>query len=201
MVLCDNGEKVRVENYGYEGMFLKSDLTWQCRLTEKPYCSGNFLTPKICAWACLHLGKFGLNFGLNIHSWACPGEAKCIKTSQICDGIPDCSHGQDEDEMLCTEDFCKNGFITYDNNEFNYTTKSYNTDPSKIIQYYIFSDYRYPYFPEIHMDGYRKIYATDGDGKVNIASLQNLEMPKCRNSTKCLRRNRDDEDADKLIEC
>ena len=185
---------------------MKSDITRQCREIEKPYCSGkNFLTPKTCAWACLHY-----NGGVNNHAWACPGEAKCIKTNQICDGIPDCSYGQDEDELLCTEDFCKNGFVTYDNNEFNYTTKSYNTDPTKIIQYHIFSDYRYPYFPENHMDDYRKIYATDTDGKVNIASLQNLEMPKCKKSTKCLRResydrssmrNIKDEDADKLIEC
>ena len=114
-------------------MYLKLDMTWQCRFSEKPFCPGNFLNPKTCAWGCLHYDT-----GINIQTWACPDEAKCIKTSQICDGTPDCSYGQDEDEMLCTEDFCKNGFVTYDNNQFNYTTNSYNTDPTKIIQYYIF---------------------------------------------------------------
>ena len=84
-------------------------------------------------------------------AWPCPGEPKCIGRHQICDGVRHCSNGQDEDKNLCTEDFCKNGFVSYDANQLNYTRSSdeypstegasgYYTDLSKMRYDHIFND-------------------------------------------------------------
>ena len=40
--------------------------------------------------------------------WKCPGENKCIKLSELCDGKNDCMEGGDESPNLCTKEFCKN---------------------------------------------------------------------------------------------
>ena len=79
-------------------------------------------------------------------SWPCPGEAKCIGRNQICDGVSDCSNGQDEDENLCTRDFCNNGFVSYDSNQINISSKPYRwfTDLGEMTQDYLFTPYRTP---------------------------------------------------------
>jgi len=42
------------------------------------------------------------------YSRKCPNEQKCIRTSWICDGIEDCSNGEDEhkDCLKCTNGWC-----------------------------------------------------------------------------------------------
>ena len=69
-------------------------------------CSDNSeITIETCAWAC--------NYNEILPTdWACPGEPKCIGRDQICDGNTDCANGQDEDTELCTESFCRDGFIS-----------------------------------------------------------------------------------------
>ena len=122
----------------------------------QPFCADHSdVTPKTCAWACLHYSSFlGSNWvkekgkwviGNKLRgsmAWPCPGEAKCIGRHQICDGVRDCGNGQDEDKNLCTEDFCKNGFVSYDANHLNYTRKpeEYLTDLSKMRFDHIFSN-------------------------------------------------------------
>ena len=187
-------------------MFLRNKISQRCRQKEEPYCPDKSdVTAETCAWACLHFTS--TVEGSASRAWPCPGQAKCIARHQICDGIPDCDKGQDEDINLCTEDFCKNGFVSYDRNHINYTSShdelhhyKYLTDVTEMGHDYIFLDYRYPNFPSNHMNEYRNKYAMAG-GKVITSSLQNLEMPKCKNSTKCLRRNSYDEDSKVWIDC
>ena len=38
--------------------------------------------------------------------WKCPGETRCLKASRVCDGKQDCQDGGDENNNLCTNDFC-----------------------------------------------------------------------------------------------
>ena len=240
----------------YNGLNLRGAISHRCRQLEEPFClDKSDVTAKTCAWACLHFeSTYRYARSQNSKTWPCPGEAKCISRDQICDGIRDCSNGQDEEIGLCTEDFCKNGFaptinkrsppkkeipffttkrgsicssstkiltptfccacaavpglesadgehVSYDQNHLNYTTYKYPVDFEKMGQDYIFLDYRYPDFPANHMDDYRARFATDGEGKIYTALLQNLEMPKCKNSTKCLRRSIYDDDWDKWIDC
>ena len=202
-IQCENGELASLQSARYNGRYLRGDISRRCRQLEEPFClDKSDVTAKTCAWACLHFeSTYRYARSENSNAWPCPGEAKCISRDQICDGIRDCSNGQDEEIALCTEDFCKNGFVSYDQNHLNYTTYKYPTDFEKMGQDNIFLDYRYPDFPANHMDEYRARFATDGEGKIYTALLQNLEMPKCKNSTKCLRRSIYDDDWDKWIDC
>ena len=38
--------------------------------------------------------------------WKCPGETRCLKASRVCDGKIDCQDGGDENDNLCTYNFC-----------------------------------------------------------------------------------------------
>ena len=205
----------------YHGMFLRGKISRRCRglmqgkgvdrrnmQKGKPFCTDHSdVTAKTCAWACLHFTS--TIEGMADNAWPCPGEAKCIARHQICDGISHCGNGQDEDKNLCTEDFCKNGYVYYDSNHINYTTADddhgyyrYLTDPAELTYDYIFLEYRYPNYPPNQMTHYRNKYGKSWTGKVIYPKLQNLEMPKCKNSTKCLRRDSLDDDADvQWIEC
>ena len=212
-IRCQNGEIVRSE---YQSSFinqrlvsdeqrLRREITKSCRQIEEPFCSDKSdVTPETCAWACLSssLRSSCVSVGRNPceYSWACPGEARCISREKICDGVKDCGNGQDEDKKLCTEDFCKNGFVSLDNNSLNFTTWSYTTDTTQLWEKGIFSDYRYPHAPSKNIEDYRYEYTTY-DGKTIISSLQNWMTPKCNHSTKCLRRNSWDEDSDHWIKC
>ena len=207
MIHCSNGEVVRSEDnsnkirgrYVPNELKLRGEIASQCRGKHEPFCSDKSdLTPETCAWACLspsssscvavnqtYLMKHRLHKCTD--SWACPGEPKCIARDQICDGRKDCDNGQDEDVNLCTEDFCRNGFVTVDHNRVNYSTWRYPTDDTQMWKDYIFLDYRYPNVP------HGIIKPTN-----NIARLQNHLTPKCNHSTKCLRRN---EWSKQWIEC
>ena len=207
VIQCQNGDMAMVGNGRYHGMSLRQKISRRCRQKEEPFCTDHSdVTVRTCAWACLHFNAVIENTASM--AWPCPGEAKCIGRNQICDGVSDCSNGQDEDKNLCTEDFCKNGFVSYDSNHINYTssdddigTYRYYTDLAEMTYDYIFLDYRYPNYPPNQMDYYRSYFAEGGSGKVIIPNLQNIEMPKCKNSTKCLRRSVVDDDSDKWIEC
>ena len=196
---CSNGEVVRSEDnsnmiygrYVSHEYSLRSQIARQCRGYDKPFCADKSdLTPETCAWACLSSHHCVIvSENSCTESWACPGESKCIERTQICDGRKDCDNGQDEDINLCTEDFCRNGFVAVDGNKVNYTTWGYPTDNTKIRKDYIFLDYRYPNAPH------------EPIGSTIIANIQNAMTPKCNHSTKCLRRNSYDEDAKQWIEC
>ena len=161
----------------YHGMFLRWEISQRCRQKEEPYCADKSdITPETCAWACLHFGSYVE--GTTSNAWPCPGEAKCIARNQICDGIRDCGNGQDENENLCTEEFCRNGFVSYDNNKLNWTSDSddtiffwYLTDPTEMAYDYIFLSYRYPNLPPNHKDECKGL--AKGGGK---AALHNLEI-------------------------
>ena len=119
-IQCQNGEMAKVGDGKHHGVNLRSKTARRCIEDGQPYCADRSdLTPKTCSWACLHLID---GFYHGDYSWSCPGEAQCISRDHICDGKRDCSNGQDEDEKLCTEDFCKNGLLSYDFNETNYTS-------------------------------------------------------------------------------
>ena len=100
----------------------RSELNSRCKTNGRPSCADHSdFTPKTCAWACLHMYSF---FSMGGVTWPCPGEAKCINRFQICDGKRDCSKGQDEDKRLCTEEFCKNGLLSYDSNDLNISSST-----------------------------------------------------------------------------
>ena len=198
MIHCSNGEVVRSEDnssvirgrYVFHEYRLRRQIARQCRGYDEPFCTDKSdLTPETCAWACLSHTCVIVSKYSCTESWACPGEPKCIERTQICDGQKDCDNGQDEDINLCTEDFCRNGFVAVDGNKVNYTTWGYPTDNTKMRKDYIFLNYRYPNSPHEVIDS------------TNIARLQNHMSPKCNHSTKCLRRNSYDEDSKKWIEC
>ena len=199
MIHCSNGEVVRSEDnsnkihgrYVANEFSLRKQIASQCRGNHEPFCSDKSdQTPETCAWACLsRSGCVAVNQTACTESWACPGEPKCIARNQICDGNKDCENGQDEDINLCTEDFCRNGFVTIDDNTVNYTTWRFPTDNTKIWKDYIFLNHRYPNAPHEAVD------------PTNIPRFQNHMTPKCNHSTKCLRRNSYDEDAKQWIEC
>ena len=157
----------KVGNGTYHGMSLRRVISQRCRglkvdkktiniyerplhplVPAQPFCTDHSdVTPKTCAWACLHFSSIIENTTVwgGSMAWPCPGEAKCIGNHQICDGVRDCSNGQDEDKNLCTEDFCKNGFVSYDANQLNYTKspeepEEYETDLSKMRYDHIFYD-------------------------------------------------------------
>ena len=205
MIHCSNGEVVRSDgnSHNISGRYvpheyaLRGEIASQCRGNHEPFCPDKSdLTPETCAWACLGPGPgscVAVNQTSCTFSWACPGEPKCIARDQICDGKKDCDNGQDEDINLCTEDFCRNGFVSVDDNRINFTA-TYNTkyeyDTTKLWKDYIFLDYRYPNAP------HGIIKPTN-----NIAKLQNQLNPKCNHSTKCLRRSEYDDDSNQWIEC
>ena len=116
----------------------RTELNRRCMTDGRPSCADHSdITPKTCAWACLHMYSFFYSGGL---TWPCPGEAKCISRNQICDGTRDCDNGQDEDKRMCTEEFCKNGLLFYDSNELNYSSSTIpignfrdTTDLSKVV--------------------------------------------------------------------
>ena len=153
----------------FAAAFLRGEISKRCRglkvdwdtpvisgpqplVPAQPFCADHSdVTPKTCAWACLHFSSFIGSKWLNgsytntlrgSMAWPCPGEAKCIERNQLCDGVQHCSNGQDEDKNLCTEDFCKNGFVSYDGNHLNYTKspEEYETDLSNMRFDHIFSD-------------------------------------------------------------
>ena len=124
-------------------------------------------------------------------SWPCPGEAKCIGRDQICDGVSDCGKGQDEEKNLCTRDFCNNGFVSYDSNTYNRSSNPYKwlTDLKEMKQDYLFDSLRTPDYPSNQIDYYRN-HESDlrsSDLREMEEMIQNLEMGKCENSTKCRR--------------
>ena len=208
MVQCQNGEMAKVGDHWSDAfMFRESHAKDRCTHKSEPLCPDHSdVTAKTCAWACQHYSS--RDSDNNEYLWPCAGEAKCIGSNQICDGVPDCGNGQDEDESLCTEDFCRNGYVFYDFNGVNFSSKHDNkgyykhyTDVSKIEKIYLFKDYRYPYYPSDQIDLYRQNYALDSNGTFSMAIFQNMEMPKCKKSTKCLRRSMVDDDSWKRIEC
>ena len=219
MIRCQNGELIPASKFGvrkpwpfsYSGKSvnseyqLREDIAHRCIYDPEPVCSDKSdITPETCAWGCL--GKYcvtseraeGDELILRdpcVDAWPCPGEAKCIDRKNICDGVRDCGNGQDEDINLCTEEFCRNGFVSIDDNEVNYIPGTglghYSTDTTKLKKVYIFSKYRYP-------DAPHEIFGDPG----NIANLQNHLSPKCNHSTKCLRRKTYGEpDLKAWIEC
>ena len=197
-IKCDSGEIIELDKY--TNADARFDIIERCRNLKAPFCSDKSdVTPKTCSWACLHYTSI-MKGTRGKKPWPCPGEAKCIGRHQICDGIPDCKNGQDEYVELCTDDFCTNGFVSYDGNQFNYSTQKYDYDTTDIGTDYIFREYRYPNMKSKNMEDYKNRYTTS-NGKVINASLQNLAMPKCRHSTKCLRRNSYDNDWQDWIEC
>ena len=125
-------------------------------------------------------------------SWPCPGEEKCIGRNQICDGVSDCGNGQDEDENLCTRDFCNNGFVSYDSNQINISSKPYRwfTDLGEITQDYLFTPNRTP----ISIKYYRNQETDFNQNELQKMDkeLQKLELVKCKNSTTCRRSRRDE---------
>ena len=205
MIRCRNGELVPAAKFGvgkpypfnYHGRFvnseyqLREDIAHRCIYKPEPVCSDKSdITPQTCAWGCLSKKCItsaraeGDKLKWDdpcIDAWPCPGEAKCIDRKNICDGVRDCGNGQDEDINLCTEDFCRNGFVSIDDNQVNYIPGTglgnYSTDVRRLKKDYLFSNYRYPDAP----------HQTIGD-TYNIAKLQNHLSPKCNHSTKCLRR-------------
>ena len=198
---CSNGEVVRSEDNSHDirgrhvhnEYWLRNEIAYQCRGYHEPFCADKSdLTPETCAWACLShqcviVGEYPDSECTE--SWACPGESKCIDRNKICDGKKDCDNGQDEDINLCTEDFCRNGYVPVDGNKVNFSTWGYPTDNTKMWKDYIFLYYRIPNAPHEVMDS------------TIIADLQNQMNPKCNHSTKCLRRNSYDEDGKQWIEC
>ena len=218
MIQCQNGEMPNIaDRPGGAGDFSDTialrAITAKTRCTQKeePLCSDHSdVTAETCAWACLHYSSnhYVKEIERNDFLWPCPGEPKCIESRQICDGVPDCGNGQDEDENLCTEEFCRNGYVLMDTNQLNWTSKHdnygyyrFHTDVAEIKYYYLFDIYRPRYYPANQMDYYQENFAVDDNGNFSMARLQNMEMPKCKNSTKCLRRNVLDDDSGKRIEC
>ena len=82
-------------------------------------------------------------------------------------------------EELCTENFCKNGFVNYDGNSFDYQTNKYSTNWTKFRTDYIFKKYRYPKMPP----------------------EASKEHAKCKHSTKCLRRESTSTNQDDWLKC
>jgi len=220
-IQCQNGEMSEIANLlGGAGGF--SDETkmkalrattasLRCTQKEVALCSDHSdVTAETCAWACLHYSSqhYVNEIDKNDFLWPCPGEAKCIESRQICDGVKNCGKGQDEDENLCTEEFCRNGYVLMDTSEHNWTREDdvygfnrYQPALAEIKYYYLFDSYRHPNYPPNQMDYYRENWAVDDNGNFSMARLQNMEMPKCKNSTKCLRRSVLDDDSGKWIEC
>ena len=197
MIHCSNGDVVRSEDnssvihgrYVNDERRLRRQIARQCRGYEEAFCGDKSdLTPETCAWACLSRTGVIVNT-ISTESWACPGEPKCIERNLICDGKKDCDNGQDEDINLCTEDFCRNGFVAVEDNGFDYMIWGYPTPNTKMTKDYIFLDYRYPNAPHAVVDS------------TSIPKLQNHMTPKCNHSTKCLRRNSNDEDSKHWIKC
>ena len=178
---CRNGEIVRAKDYGMiRGRYittngtLRKEINRSCRLMQEPFCSDKSdVTPETCSWAC------SISWP---DSWPCPGEARCIARGQICDGFKDCGSGQDEDINLCSEDFCRNGYVPEE--------RMFERGMSKN---YIFSWYRYPNVPPNSIGDLVK--------HRNMAYVQNYMTPKCNHSTKCIRRNHYGSDSERWIEC
>ena len=176
----------------FPGFILRGHTSQRCRQEKKPLCTDNSdVTAKTCAWACLHFSSRHINHGYQVMSWPCPGEAKCIGSNQICDGVFDCGNGQDEDKNLCTKDFCNNGFVSYDSNQINMSSEPYGwrTNLKEMAQDYLFHYYRTPNYPSNQLEYYR-------NHETNLLpyelqnmeeEIQKLEMAKCKNSTKCRR--------------
>ena len=178
-IKCENGEVVAANSRGSTDV--RQEVSDRCLGLKEPLCGDKSdVTPETCAWACLHFwavvksGEFSVN-----GAWSCPGEAKCIGRHQICDGIRDCDNGLDEYEELCTENFCKNGFVNYDGNSFDHQTNKYSTNRTKFRTDYIFKEYRYP----------------------NMPLQAGEEHTKCKHSTKCLRREATGTNQDDWLAC
>ena len=214
MIRCQNGDVVRAKDQSrtIKGRYLgdehglRQEISRSCRKMQEPFCPDKSdVTPETCAWACLSSICVGVKKYSCETSWSCPGEARCIARTQVCDGVRDCANGQDEDENLCTEDFCKNGFVSQDNNKLNFTTWNYETDATQLRKSYLFLEYRYPHATSNNIEYYRDWYTAYDSNKNSdvtiIANLQNWATPKCNHSTKCLRRSSLDDDSDHWIEC
>ena len=187
---CRNGEVVAARKYTHQSADVRQETSERCLGFKKPLCEDKSdVTPETCAWACLHyfaMVNTTVRYNINgvtkaewVGTWSCPGEAKCIGRHQICDGIQDCDNGLDEYEELCTENFCKNGFVNYDGNSFDYQTNEYSTNRTKFRTDYIFKKYRYPHMPPNSSE----------------------EHTKCKHSTKCLRREATSTNQEDWLEC
>ena len=194
---CRNGNTVdygvygRLENYNrkkynnsrYSGKYLRSRLEDICldpngKDEMEEYVSkcadGSEASSESCAWACT---------GQLSKSWACPGEAKCINTKKICDGIPDCENAHDENPELCTEDFCRDGFIERHGDRIQYELRDVSMKVLKRI--YLFRSY---HTNQAKDNVPEEIKNEKGVEMFNwgIDPENNLKW-KCPNSTRCIR--------------
>ena len=207
MIRCRNGEIVRAKNfrgrYIDSEYFMRQEILRSCRQIHEPFCSDKSdVTPETCSWACSHSGMLPLadkDGQRSEKSWPCPGEARCIARSKICDGVRDCGNGQDEDSNLCTEEFCRNGYVSTDSNKLDFKTWTYGKNVSKLSKSYIFLDYRYAnVHPKNIHDHLLGVY--HASKLIFESDRQNYMTPKCNHSTKCLRRDRY-ENSENWIEC
>ena len=70
----------------------------------------NLLVMVSCSQSKMDLSNFEFfNIDENVcpnGQWKCPGETRCLKASRVCDGKIDCQDGGDENNNLCTNNFC-----------------------------------------------------------------------------------------------
>ena len=189
---CKNGNTVNYKYFAeadayigsrYKGDDLRRRIENICRnpngmdawgSTISKCADGSEASPNSCAWACTARWS---------NSWACPGEAKCIDTKKICDGIHDCEFGHDENPDLCTDDFCRDGFMERHGDMIQYEINKVSMKVLKriyLFRHYHTNEAKEKVPEEIKNEEGVEMFDWSKDPENNLKW-------KCPNSTRCIR--------------